>query len=109
MTVLSSGNITHKEVKEMPLNKNRDSIEILAKILSIANPEARKTQILYRANLSHMLLQKYLGILMENGLMKKEENVFYRTEKGLDFVAKYSELNRMLNSRKETIKMLIRT
>jgi len=88
----------------MPVNKNRDSIEILAKILSIANPEAKITQILYRANLSYSLLQKYLGILIENELLKKDGNVFYRTQKGLDFVAKYTELKGLLNSRKETMK-----
>lgn len=88
----------------MAVNKNRDSIEILAKILSITNPEAKTTQILYKANLSYMLLQKYLGILIENKLLRKEGTVFYRTEKGLDFVVTYAELKRMLNSHKEKVK-----
>lgn len=88
----------------MAVNKNRDSIEILAKILSITNPEAKTTQILYRANLSYTLLQKYLSILIENELLRKDGNVFYRTEKGLDFVVTYAELKRMLNSHKEKAK-----
>ncbi len=88
----------------MAINKNRDSIEILAKILSIANPEAKTTQILYGANLSYSLLQKYVGILMESELLKKDGNVFYRTEKGLDFVVKYMELKKLLNSHKRTLK-----
>ena len=73
-------------------NKNRNAIEIMAKILSLANPEAKATYIMYGANLNHELLQKYLQVLMENGLLKKEGNLYSRTEKGTAFVIKYREL-----------------
>jgi predicted transcriptional regulator len=76
----------------LSVSKNRNAIEIMAKILSLSNPEAKATYIMYGANLNHELLQKYLQILMENGLLKKEGNLYYRTEKGTAFVIKYREL-----------------
>lgn len=76
----------------LSVNKNRNSIEIMAKILSLANPEAKATHIMYRANLNHGLLQKYIQVLIESGLLKKEGNLYSRTEKGTAFVLKYREL-----------------
>jgi len=76
----------------LSVNKNRNSIEIMAKILSLSNPGAKATYIMYRANLNHGLLQKYIQILMESGLLKKEGNLYSRTEKGTAFVLKYKEL-----------------
>jgi predicted transcriptional regulator len=76
----------------LSVNKNRNAIEIMARILSLANPEAKVTHIMYGANLNHELLQKYLEVLMESGLLKKEGNLYYRTEKGTAFMIKYREL-----------------
>jgi predicted transcriptional regulator len=86
------------------VNKNRNAIEIMAKILSLANPEAKATYIMYGANLNHELLQKYIQLLMENGLLKKEGNVYSRTEKGTAFLLKYKELKSYIE--KETNRSL---
>ena len=78
---------------------NRTRFEILAKIVSVASHGALKTHIMYRANLSHRQLEKYLGFLEKNGLVKQvaDENngnrLYQVTEKGFEFLREYSRVS----------------
>jgi len=78
---------------------NRTRFEILAKIVSIASHGTLKTHIMYRANLSHRQLDKYLRFLEENGMVTKvvdedAGSLLYRvTEKGLEFLREYSRFS----------------
>jgi predicted transcriptional regulator len=73
-------------------NKNRTSLEIVRDILSVATERSRKTRILYDAHLNYRLLEKYLKILLENGLLKPVDNSCYLvTGKGKDFLQNYDE------------------
>ena len=78
---------------------NRTRVEILASILQVASKGALKTHIMYKANLSHRQLEKYLAFLEERGLLAEgidEElgNRMYRiTEKGFDFLREYSHVS----------------
>ena len=78
---------------------NRTRVEILASILQVASKGALKTHIMYRANLSHRQLEKYLAFLEERGLLAQGidadlGNRMYRiTEKGLDFLQEYSHVS----------------
>jgi len=78
---------------------NRTRFEIIAKIVSVASQGALKTHIMYRANLSHRQLEKYLRFLEEKGLVvqvadEDTGNRLYRvTEKGLEFLREYSHLS----------------
>jgi len=78
---------------------NRTRVEILASILQVASKGALKTHIMYKANLSHRQLEKYLAFLEERGLLAEgidEDlgNRIYRiTEKGFDFLRKYSHVS----------------
>jgi predicted transcriptional regulator len=79
--------------------RNRTRVEILASILQVASKGALKTHIMYRANLSHRQLEKYLAFLEEKGLLDEgidEDfgNRTYRiTEKGFDFLREYSHFS----------------
>jgi predicted transcriptional regulator len=53
---------------------------------------ARKTQIVYQANLNHNIAQKYIGLLTDNQLIKKEEDFFITTEKGRSYQEMAREL-----------------
>ena len=53
------------------MSRYRDRLQIIADILVIASRRARKTQIMYQANLSYRLLCRYLGEVLEAGLVKK--------------------------------------
>jgi predicted transcriptional regulator len=74
-------------------------MEILASILKVASNGALKTHIMYKANLSHRQLEKYLAFLEERGLLAQgvdEDlgNRIYRiTEKGFDFLREYSHVS----------------
>ena len=78
---------------------NRTRVEILASILKVASNGALKTHIMYKANLSHRQLERYLGFLEERGLLAQgidEDmgNRIYRiTNKGCDFLREYSHVS----------------
>ncbi len=70
----------------MKLERRRSSIEVIADMLRLG--EARKTEIMYSANMSYFQLQKYLNFLLELKLIDKvtmgNPSVTYRvTDKGL--------------------------
>ncbi len=64
----------------------RDRTEISADLLKISETGARKTQLVYRGNLNFHIIKKYLRILIDRGLLLKEGDRYYTTEKGRDFV-----------------------
>ena len=77
---------------------NRTRIEILASILNVSHNGALKTHIMYKANLSHRQLEKYLGFLLEQGMVAKVTDEYYDattyqiTEKGIEFLRDYERL-----------------
>jgi len=72
--------------------KNRSSLEIVHDMLSVATEISRKTHIMYDAHLNYRLLEKYLKILLENGLLKTVDDSFYLvTLKGKNFMQNYEE------------------
>jgi len=54
------------------MTKHRDRIGIIADLLKAAGKGARKTRIMYIANLSHGLLRKYLGLAVSLGYLTLE-------------------------------------
>jgi predicted transcriptional regulator len=90
--------------KNEPIIGNRTRIEILASILDVAHNGALKTHIMYRANLSHRQLEKYLAFLTSNQLLEevRDEVVGHRyrvTEKGIEFLRDYSRLSAHLTGK----------
>jgi predicted transcriptional regulator len=75
----------------------RNRMEIAAGILEIAKNGSRKTRIMYLGNLSFDLLQKYLDMLVNLGLLQirnEKEKVYLATEKGRRFLEDFSELQK---------------
>ena len=69
---------------------NRHSLDIVRDMLSVASVKARKTRIMYQANLSFVQLEKYLGDLLEKGLLSYNGDSYYLiTKKGLEFLKLY--------------------
>lgn len=81
----------------------RSRLEIVADVLGVVTGGARKTQIMYQANLSYKLLVKYLRDVMEAGLLAEgDDGSYVLTRKGRDFLDKfrvYSERRRELDER----------
>ena len=81
----------------------RSQIDIMANILNETIKEAKKTQIMYRCNLSYRQLQRYLKLLLGMKLLravsekKSSKTPFFETtEKGKDFLLAYDRLKALL-------------
>jgi predicted transcriptional regulator len=75
------------------LGKYREKIDIIADILQIVSRRTRKTQIMYQANLSHAILQKYVASMLQSALMsfQPESKSYLITDKGSKFIQTYKE------------------
>lgn len=73
------------------MGQHRTSMQILAEILKIVRGGARKTRIMYQANLSFAMLKKYLKYAQETELVVCPENgsCYFATPKGHEFLEKY--------------------
>ncbi len=76
----------------------RDSLEIIAEILSVCEQPQTKTRVMYRTNLSWQMLQKYLSQLQSSGLLEVHHSLtkYVTAPKGLKFVKKWRELAELL-------------
>lgn len=54
-------------------------------ILRAASEGAKKTHIVYRANLNFEVANRYLDLLKEKGLIEQKGNLYVTTEKGKEF------------------------
>jgi len=91
---------TSRLVEDVPSRqRNRTRVEILVNILNVAHEGALKTHIMYKANLSHKQLDKYITHLSNNGMLRRISDPvsgklrFEVTEKGLEFLKDYSRLS----------------
>ena len=76
--------IIHK--KGFGLNNRRSEMEIIATILDMAKQGVKKTNILYKANLSYVQLKNYVSFLLEKGLLENIGNMYSTTKKGRLFL-----------------------
>lgn len=89
--------MTHTILNGKP---RRTKLDIIANMLETTKEGSLKTQIMYKANLSFTQLNSYLYFLIENGFVKQtvwnRKEVYFITEKGVDFLQRHSELTRLL-------------
>ena len=71
----------------------RNRLEIIADILNATGSGAKKTRIMYLANLSHKLLKKYLGETIKVGLLYFNHDCYEVTEKGRSFIERYGDFS----------------
>jgi predicted transcriptional regulator len=78
------------------LGSYRDHLAIIADILEVANQGAKKTQIMYQANLSYKVLQKYLLEMSDATLIEynNENQNYLVTPKGTTFLQTYHEYSK---------------
>ena len=78
------------------LSKYRNRVEIIADILNIVIDGARKTQIMYKGNLSYKLLTRYLGEVIGAGLVcvGEKTNLYKLTKKGEAFLNHFDNYSR---------------
>ena len=76
---------------EFVVRTYRDRFDIIADVLNVAGRNARKTQIMYQANLSFSVMQKYLAEIAKASLIQyeTESQRFGLTPKGREFLEAY--------------------
>jgi predicted transcriptional regulator len=75
--------------------KNRSRTEIIYDLVKATKGGAKKTHLMYKANLNYTVLEQYLNFLQESGLIREEngaERLYFATGKGLKFLTMYEEL-----------------
>jgi len=85
----------------------RSQWDIMASILRVATSADSKTHIMYKANLSYRQLDRYLDLLLEQGLLRvvaverhsKATKVFGTTEKGVSFLEAYRALEAIVRGK----------
>ena len=79
----------------------RDATRVIYDILGLGARGASKTQIIFRANLSHKLVEKYTVFLVKKGLLAVESDfegsMYFLTEKGGRLFHLLQEVERELN------------
>ena len=74
----------------------RGRLDIIADILQVVSQKAKKTQIMYQANLSYKVLQRYLRDITAASLICFEtaEQCYMLTQKGQDFLEAYKDYSK---------------
>jgi predicted transcriptional regulator len=73
--------------------KYRRRFQIIADIVSAAENGAKKTRIMYFANLSYKLLTKYLADTVRVGFIQEDGDGYRATDRGKIFLEKYGEFS----------------
>lgn len=73
--------------------KYRRRFEIIVDVIHAAEKGAKKTKIMYFANLSYKLLQKYLDDSLKVGFIQESGDGYESTDKGRLFLEKYAEFS----------------
>ncbi len=70
----------------------RNDLDICADLLNVAKEGAKKTQLVYKANLNFKIIKKYITRLSEYGFLDSERGEYFTTDKGNRFLTKYQEV-----------------
>lgn len=75
----------------------RSESEVIFDILSYAKTKQKKTRLMYLSNMPYNHFQKYLDLLLEKGLLTKQESNphgfdYLTTKKGKDFLNSMEEI-----------------
>jgi len=75
------------------LGKNRDRLSIIAAILEAASSGVSKTHIMFMANLSFSLLEKYLDVVVGAGFVRAKGYRYELTERGREYLKQYKNFH----------------
>lgn len=91
--VFSSPIVTVSLFEESSLGSYRRRLDIIADILQVVSQNAKKTQIMYQANLSYKVLQRYLRNITAASLIdfENEAQCYVLTTKGQEFLEAYKD------------------
>jgi predicted transcriptional regulator len=76
------------------INRNRNKLDIVRDMLAIASTKVKKTRIMYQANLNYVQMEKYLKVLLDEGLLARDGDdgsLYLITKKGREFLRVYAD------------------
>jgi predicted transcriptional regulator len=78
------------------LGSYRRRLDIIADMLTVISQRPKKTQIMYQANLSYLLLTRYLAVVRKAYLItfERKQRCYALTSKGQRFLEIYKEYSR---------------
>lgn len=68
------------------MSHRRGRHDIVVEILKVARNGTKKTNIMYKARLSHSQLEKYLNALRQEGFITEESGIWKTTESGINVI-----------------------
>jgi len=74
----------------------RGRLEIIADILLFCDQHKAKTSIMYNTNLNYAQLQIHLSYLTSLGMLMREQDRYFTTDKGYRFLELFAELQDIL-------------
>ena len=87
------------------MERKRNKLEVVYDILKVINNKNGKikpTHILYKSNLSYIMMKEYLGELIEKGLIKEQtfngKKSYLVTKKGTDYLEKFNLIQNFTDS-----------
>ena len=83
------------------MTKKRSEMEMAADILQVAKNGAKKSHIVYKANLNFKIMNEYLNHLITSGLITGPEGknrIFRTTDKGIDYLNHFEDLKDYMKS-----------
>ena len=89
------------------MGKNRDRLSIIAAILEAVNSGASKTKIMFNANLSFKLLEKYLDICLRAGFVEANGTKYTLTEHGATMLNQYKQLHERYSNAQKMFNNLV--
>lgn len=89
-------------MKSATLHEKRSDLQIIYEILTITKKGARKTRIVYGANLNFRILGEYLAFLKSTELVTEDNGTVETTERGERYREAFTELMNTM-SRHETM------
>ena len=76
---------------------NRGRIEIMAHILGLCTKPQVKTRIMYNANITFRQFETYATLLKSQDLLTHEANRYRATEKGIQFINAFNQLQNAID------------
>ena len=70
----------------------RNDLDICADILRVTRNGAKKTHIVYKANLNFSMIKGYLGRLIGKGLLAHQGDHYTATDRGISWLSRYDDL-----------------
>jgi len=86
--------------------KYRSKLRIIADILKAAENGSKKTRIMYLANLSYYLLEKYLAKVIKADLLRHNGELYELTEKGRIFLEKFDDYSEKMSKIRKEIEII---